>query len=321
MTKHVLLTGASGFVGRHLMPSLIARGYRVTVATRRAIGPGYANVDLVPVSDLRHEIDWTGPLEGVDAVVHLAALAHITSAIPESEYDQINHRAAVRLAEAAARAGARFVFASSVAAQSGPSSKVPLTEEDRPQPTTPYGRSKLRAEQGIAKLSDNFVILRPTLIYGAGVIGNMQRLVRLAQSRVPPPFGLIRNQRSVLAIENMCEAVHFALNSNSALNNVFLVADRDPISTSDMVKQLRMGAGLKPRQLPVPPQILFSLLRLAGRGDIEDKIAGDLIASVAKLEKLGFRWCVNSREGLLALGAMSVNRDADLVGREQLGSR
>jgi nucleoside-diphosphate-sugar epimerase len=305
LARRVLVTGGTGFVGQHVVPNLLARGFDVTVAARQTPAIGLAGAGVVSVGDLRSNIDWNRHLEGMDTVVHLAALAHITSDIPESDYDQINRRATSRLAKAASANGVRLIFASSVAAQCGPSADRTLTEEDEPYPTTAYGRSKLRAEQEIKEVSSNFVILRPTLIYGTGVIGNMQRLVRLAMSRVPPPFSLVANRRSLLAVENMYEAIYFVLNSNAATNKTFLLADREPVSTSDLVTQLRLGAGLNATQIPVPPVLLRTALQLLGRGDMWDKIAGNLVASVAKLEAIGFQWRTKTREGLYALGEFS----------------
>jgi nucleoside-diphosphate-sugar epimerase len=308
LSKRVLVTGGTGFVGRHVVPNLVARGFQVTVATRRTPDIGLPGVNVVAVGDLRGEIDWNGYLKDIDAVVHLAALAHITTDIPESDYNQINRRAAARLAKAANANGCKFVFLSSVAAQSGPSTDRALTERDVAAPTTAYGRSKLQAELEIQEVSSNFVILRPALIYGMGVIGNMQRLVRLALSRVPPPFKLVHNLRSLLAVENMCEAIHFVLNSQEATNRTFLLADREPISTSDLVSQLRLGAGLNATQMPVPPILLRATLQLLGRGYMWDKIAGNLVVSVASLEDIGFQWRVKTRDGLYGLGELSRSR-------------
>src|SRR6185436_11097846 len=102
--------------------------------------------------------------------------------------------------------------------QSGASAHEILTEESIALPTTPYGRSKLRAEEEIRGIIRQYIILRPTLTYGFGVQGNMGRLIGIATSRIPPPLGAIRNSRSLLAVENMCEAVGFVLRPHAALN-------------------------------------------------------------------------------------------------------
>lgn len=305
MSKRVLVTGGTGFLGQHVVPNLVARGFQVTVATRQPSGIGFAGAKVVAIGDLRGEIDWNRHLDGMDAVVHLAALAHITSKIPDSIYDQINWKATARLAKAASSNRTRLIFVSSIAAQSGPAADRVITENDETSPTTAYGRSKLRAEEEIRDISSEFVILRPTLIYGSGVIGNMQRLVRLAMMRIPPPFKLIENRRSLLAVENMFEAIFFVLNSNAAINQTLLLADQEPISTREMVAQLRSGAGLGNAQIPIPSVLFKAVLQILGRGEMWAKIAGNLVVSVTKLESLGFQWRVTTRDGLYALGGLS----------------
>lgn len=306
----VLVTGATGFFGRHLVPHLLDRGYRVLAVTRQG-APRIKGVQQIEIADLEDEIDWPRYVDGVDAVVHLAALAHATSSLPEEQYDKINHRATARLAKAADAAGARFVFMSSVAAQSGASSEEILTEDAIPHPTTPYGRSKLRAEQEIEATVRKYVIFRPTLTYGFGVRGNMGQLIRLATSRIPPPLGAIRNSRSLLAVENMCDAVGFVLRSDSALNQVLLLSDEEPISTAEIVALLRSGAGLSLAPLRVPPSILFGILAVLGRGDVPAKIGGQLVVSVARLRGLGFRWKISTPDGLRTLGTSYRNSPSE----------
>ena len=148
------------FFGRHLVPHLLDREYRVIAVNRRGM-PRIKGVQQIEIGDLEEEIDWARCVDGVDAVVHLAALAHATASIPEERYNKINHQATARLAKATDAAGARFVFMSSVAAQSGASSEEVLTEEAIPQPTTPYGRSKLRAEQEIEATVRKYVYFVP----------------------------------------------------------------------------------------------------------------------------------------------------------------
>ena len=298
----VLVSGASGFYGRHLLPCLRAQDYEIVAVSRRPAEFG-AGVSTLKVSDIADEVDWPRYLDGVAAVVHLAGVAHATSFITEAEYDRVNRDATGRLARAAQSAGAIFIFMSSIAAQSGPSAEHVLAESDDPMPTTAYGRSKLRAEQQVAEAGDRYVIFRPTLTYGEGVLGNMGRLIQLATSRVPLPVGSLHNRRSLLAVENACEAICFALTNDRVLGNTFLLADRHPLSIAEMVRALREGAGMGGGGVRVPPALLSLTLRSLGRADMWDKLAGDLIVSVEKLSRFGFRWKVDTGEGLRALGA------------------
>jgi nucleoside-diphosphate-sugar epimerase len=298
--QRVVVTGASGFFGRHLVPFLDARGYKVVAASRQEMRFPNA-VRAVKIDDIA-DVDWAGVVDGAAAVVHLAGLAHATSFIPESDYRRINVLGTKHIAHAARRVGAKIVLMSSVAAQSGPSSKKILEESDAPIPTNAYGRSKLAAEEEVKSVGRNHVIFRPSLTYGLDVMGNMGRLVKLAISALPPPLGALTNLRSILAVENMCEAVAFALEKDRALGETFLLADREPISVADMVRCLRRGAGYAVGAIPVPPNVLAYVLRRAGRYDLWDKLASDLMVSVEKLDNFGFQWTVGTADALKAFG-------------------
>ncbi|TXN39301.1 NAD(P)H-binding protein, partial [Methylobacterium sp. WL18] len=142
------------------------------------------------VGDLTRPINMAAALSGVDAVVHSAGLAHAMSGAPEDDYRTLNTEATRKLAEAAARAKVRrFVFLSSIRAQVGASAPCVVGEGDEPRPTDAYGRSKLEAERALAETGLDWVALRPVLVYGAGVKGNMAALLRLARSPYPLPLG------------------------------------------------------------------------------------------------------------------------------------
>jgi UDP-glucose 4-epimerase len=313
LVRRILVTGATGFFGRHLVPSLIGNGHFVRAATRRPVKMGDA-VEVVSVGDLTMEIDWNRHIDGMDAVVHLAALAHVSPETPDVEYDAINRRATARLAKASAAVGARFIFMSSVAAQTGPTAVGVLTENDQPLPTTAYGRSKLRAEHEIATMTKKYVVLRPALTYGYGVKGNMDRIVRLAMLRLGPPFGSIQNRRSLLAIENMCAAVNFVLNSDEALKQIFILSDPEPVSTAEIIYLLRNGAGLSGKGLRVPPIMLATVFQLLGRVQEWKKISENLVVSVAKLQSYGFQWKTDTTEAMRKLGALYATNSLPKLG-------
>jgi uncharacterized protein YbjT (DUF2867 family) len=148
----IALTGATGFIGRHLLAALSARGDRVRVLLRRPVAVPEGASSAV-VGDLARPMNMAAALSGVDAVVHSAGLAHAMSGAPEDDFRNSNTEATRKLAEAAQRAKVgRFVFLSSIRAQSGPSAATPLTDADAPAPTDPYGRSKLAAEEALAEI-------------------------------------------------------------------------------------------------------------------------------------------------------------------------
>src|SRR5580704_19450602 len=178
----IALTGATGFIGQHLLRELPNRGHRLRVLLRRPASVPALTASAV-IGDLARPQNLAAALEGVDAVIHSAGVAHAMSGVPEDDYRVLNTEATIGLARAARRAGARrFVFLSSIRAQTGPTAEEVLTEELESRPTDGYGKSKLAAERGLAELDVDWVALRPVLVYGHGVKGNMAQLMQLACS-------------------------------------------------------------------------------------------------------------------------------------------
>lgn len=301
--ERVLLTGASGFVGRHLLQDLLARGYRVRTAGRdmASILPG---AEHVAIADLGMPIDWQPLLDGVDHIVHSAGLAHADGDIPEERYQAVNTQATLALARAAQAAGIRrFVFLSSIRAQSGPIASQPLTEAATPAPTDSYGRSKLAAEQGLAGLDLNWIALRPVLVYGPGVKANMAALLKLARLPLPLPLGGLAAKRSLLAIENLAEAVAFALTPACPARRSYIVADPEPLSVAQMLAAIRSGLGRRPGLIPIPSSLLALTARLVGRGGAYERLANGLVASPATLISAGWRPPAETRAALARLAA------------------
>jgi UDP-glucose 4-epimerase len=281
MTR-VLLTGATGFAGRPLVARLAATGCGVRAVVRRSPSPPLpAGVEVTP-SDLDEPIAWEPMLRGVDAVVHLAGIAHASRDIPQARYDRINHQATAALARAAEHAGIKhFVFVSSVRAQSGPAAAHVLTERDAPQPSDPYGRSKLAAEAAVAASGVPFTILRPVLIYGPCLKGNLATLARIASSPLPLPFGAFANRRSLLGIDNFVSAVMFVLQNPATRGEIFLVAD--PM----------------PNLFWMPPRPMEAMVRLAGGAALWERIGGELVVDPAKLMAAGWLPATDTRAALM----------------------
>ncbi|MFD0935262.1 NAD-dependent epimerase/dehydratase family protein, partial [Methylobacterium trifolii] len=239
MTGLVALTGATGFIGRHLLRSLSERGFRVRVLLRRPVEvPDGASSAVV--GDLTRPMNMAAALSGVDAVVHSAGLAHAMSGAPEDDYRTLNTEATRRLAEAAARAKVgRFVFLSSIRAQAGASAPGIVTEADAPAPTDAYGRSKRDAEGALSEIGLDWVALRPVLVYGAGVKGNMAALLRLAHTPYPLPLGSLAARRSLVSVESLAGAVETVLRAPGRLERPLIVADPDAQTLPEMLAALR----------------------------------------------------------------------------------
>jgi nucleoside-diphosphate-sugar epimerase len=283
----IALTGATGFIGQCLLRELPKRGYRLRVLLRRPSMVPMESASAV-VGDLARPQNMSAALADVDAVIHSAGLAHAMSGLPEDDHRMLNTEATIGLARAAQRAGAkRFVFLSSIRAQSGPTADRVLTEDLPPTPTDAYGRSKLAAEQGLAELDLDWVALRLVLVYGAGVKGNMAELVRFARTPYPLPLGALHARRSLLALDN--------------LRRPLIVADADAVTIPQMITALRRGLGRRPGLLPVPPRVIAAMLRAAGRTETYERLAGSLIADPSALMRLGWRPTVSTADALAAL--------------------
>jgi len=290
----ILVTGATGFVGRALVRRLLADGRKVRAAVRRSSAALPAAAETVLVGDIGPDTNWHTALAGVDAVVHLAARAHVihdSSADALALYRAVNTLGALRLAEAAAAAGIRrFVFLSSVRVHGERSAGAPFTEPSPLAATDPYGRSKAEAERGLATLAASGglepVILRAPLVYGPGARGNFARLVRLVASGVPLPLGAVRNRRSLIYVGNLVDAILRALDHPAAAGETFMVSDGEDVSTPELVRRIARARGRPARLVPVP----LAVLRLAGalidRADEVARLLDDLVVDSSKIRGL-----------------------------------
>jgi UDP-glucose 4-epimerase len=304
MKGTVLVTGATGFIGREVVRHLAASGWRVRAAARGVpeglAGPG---IECCSLPDLK-QIVWRPLLGGVTHVVHLAGIAHATTEIPEAIYMEVNAHSVQRLAQAARAAGAkRIVLMSSVRAQTGPVSDRLVTESDPPRPTDAYGRSKLAAEEALAEVlagsATEWTALRPVLVYGSGVKGNLKALAALARSPWPLPLGALDARRSIVGVRNVASAVAHVLTEPRCAGRAFLVADDPPLTVGEMVAYMRRGLGRSPRLIAVPKAPMNLIARLAGKADAWSRLAGDLVADTSALRATGWSPSQSTAEGLV----------------------
>jgi UDP-glucose 4-epimerase len=296
----VLVTGASGFVGRYIVPALRAAGHDVQTA-------GFSSSAVDYRIGLGADADWSQAVASCDAVVHAGGRAHVLNrAAAESldTFNDINAGGTLALARAAAKAGVRHVvFISSIAAVGEPGAS-PLRETDTPRPSTPYGQSKLAAEQGLMALAEatgmSATCLRPPLVYGPDAGGRFRQMLRWCDLRLPLPFGAISNQRSYLAAENLADAVRVCLAKPEAASGVFHLADEGTLATPDLLRLIGDGLGKPARLFAVPPLALRAL-RPIGLAQPIDKLSQSLVVDGGKFRR-HFDWTppIELRDGIIA---------------------
>lgn len=308
----IAVTGASGFVGSVLTQWLAVRGHEVVAVTRGARLAGSSG-KVRQIAGLSDAEGLRRAFECTDVVVHLAARAHVLrehEADPLAAFRRVNVDGARAVYDAARDAMVRrFVFLSSIGVI-GSGDSAPYRETDPPRPTTPYGVSKLEAEQALAEARASggveYVVLRPTLVYGSGVGGNFRRLLRLAQlaRRLPLPLGGIANQRSFTSVKNLSSAIEAASTHPAAAGQTFLVSDGEDLSTSDLIAQLAAGLGSPARLLYCPTGLLRIAAGALGRKEEMERLLGSLVVDSSHIQRqLAWRPPQSVTEGLAETAA------------------
>jgi nucleoside-diphosphate-sugar epimerase len=298
----IFITGGSGFIGGSLLELLVnSKNYISTIS--RFDYERLNSLDLVVRGDIgqlnkNNKLSTVvkGMLENTDVIIHLAGRAHIASddsTNPLDEYRKINRDATLSLARIAANSGVkRFVFLSSIGVNGNQNNK-PFTERDKPNPEEDYAISKYEAEQGLLNLSKEFdmevVIIRPPLVYGPNAPGNFNTLLRWVLKGVPLPFGLIKNRRSFIALDNLTDFIIHCLNYKDtplACGQVFLVSDGEDVSTSQFLRKVSKAVRSKTILLPIPTSILQLILRVIGKSNIAERLFDSLQVDNSKAKEL-----------------------------------
>lgn len=284
----ILVTGATGFLGRAVAEHLTAAGWTVRAAVRRS-GPDHP-AGAVAVGDLSADTDWTAALANVDVVVHCAARAHVrkeTSPDPLTQFRAVNTEASLALARQAGTAGARrLVFISSIGVNGAGTHGRPFRHDDAPRPHSPYAVSKHEAERGLTALAAEtgleVVIIRPPLILGPEPKGNLATLNRIIATGLPLPFGLVKtNRRDLVSRDTLCRLIETVIDHPAAASQTFLVSDGEPVSTRTLLERMAADQGRSLTLLPVPPALLALTLALAGKRAMGSQLFGDLEIDIA----------------------------------------
>jgi len=292
----ILLTGATGFVGRGFLERMATLDNLELVAALRSTTvslPG--NATSLQVAGLEPDADWQTALRGVDVVIHSAARAHVMRELasnPLAEFRRVNVDGTLNLARQAVDAGVhRFIFISSIKVNGeGTSVGMPYLADAQPNPSDPYGISKMEAEQGLRALAAEtgmeVVIIRPTLVYGPGVKANFLNMMRWLHRGVPLPFGAIYNRRSLVALDNLVDLIVTCIDHPAAANQIFLVSDGEDLSTTELLRRLGLALGKPARLLPVPSWLLEAGAKMLGKKSLSQRLCGSLQVDISKTQEL-----------------------------------
>lgn len=307
--RSVLITGGTGFVGKALVRELLARfDHRVVLASRQLVAQVPKGGEQFLFAQLDAQTDWRVGLAGVDTVIHMAARVHVmndTEKDPLAAFRKTNVDATVNLAKQAAEAGVRrFIFVSSVKVL-GEETLLgrPYTAASTCLPMDPYGLSKLEAEQQLMEIARQtdmaVVIIRPPLVYGPDVKGNMKSMLAWLRRSIPLPFGAIYNKRSLVALDNLVDLIITCIDHPAAANEIFMVSDGEDLSTTDLLRRTARVMGKRVILLPIPAPWLRYGAGMLGKKDIAQRLCGSLQVDIVKTtELLNWKPPITVDEGL-----------------------
>jgi len=292
---HILITGANGFIGKHLSIYLQKNGHMITETCRRCSNNiTHKEQQCFSIGDIDNTTQWQTALTGIDQVIHLAARVHImqeTDKNPLAAFRLVNTEGTLNLAKQAVRAGVkRFIYLSTIKVNGEETSNTPFFADDQPVPQDPYAISKLEAEQKLLELGLEsgleVVIIRPPLVYGSGVKGNFERLINLMNKSIPLPFLEIHNTRSLVSIQNLCSFIQTCVVHPKAVNEIFLVSDGQDLSTSELLKKISHALNKKNTLFYLPKGLLKFLSHILGRNAEYQRLTSSLQLDITKNQQL-----------------------------------
>ncbi len=303
-----LLTGASGFVGGAVLEAAKRRGVDMRPVFRSLdSAKGHPGASLVP--ELDGEAGWAEALQGVDVVIHAAARAHVMREEvldPLTEYRRVNVQGTSNLARQAATAGVRrFVFISSIKVNGEVTlPDRPFAADDAPAPEDAYGISKAEAETELRRIAQEtgmeVTIIRPPLIYGPGVKGNLSSLINWVRQGLPLPLGAVaHNRRSLVGLENLVDLIWVCVEHPKAADQTFLISDGEDLSTTELLRKIGTALSRPARLLWVPAGLIAFTANMLGKRVSAQRLLGSLQVDISKTcELLSWQPSVPVDEGL-----------------------
>ena len=289
--NQVLVTGANGFLGQPLVAALKRRNVNVVCVGRNKSKNDSQLFFAVP--DFCALQVWQKPLLGCDTVIHLAARVHVMhddAKDPLQAFLKVNLHGTVNLAKAAAKAGVkRFVFVSSVKVNGEFTENTPFSENDVPQPQDAYATSKWEAEIALRKIEKEtgmqLVIVRPPLVYGAGVKANFASLLKVVNKKVPLPLASVQAKRSLIYVGNLADAIIICASNPKAAGQTYLVSDGDAISMPQLIKKMALALHKSSYILPFPVSIMHLLAKAVGKTSSVDRLTQSLVIDSSKIRQ------------------------------------
>ncbi|MCF7981146.1 MAG: SDR family oxidoreductase [Pseudomonadales bacterium] len=317
-----LVTGAAGFIAGELLRLLAAKNHTVSVVTRYGMGGLKKTAGEFVIGEINQFTDWKDILTNQSTIIHLANRSHILNDRDKeqlAEYRKTNVEGTLALARQASEAGVkRFIYLSSIKVNGEGTFNRPYCFDDAPDPQDPYAISKWEAEQGLKALCAEsvmeLVIIRPPLVYGPGVKGNLRTLVRAIDRGAPLPLGGISNQRDLISLYNLTDLIVTCVDHPKASGHTFLCSDGCPVSTSELITWIAKARGKKLRLFKLPATILVRLLSIVGKQGLCERLFGDLRIDMTPTQSvLGWEPPVAFEEGVLKAFALDseLNRTTD----------
>jgi nucleoside-diphosphate-sugar epimerase len=269
--NNIFVTGASGFIGQAVCKAFSDLKYSVCGTVRnKDIIPPLPNVKYVSTGDISSNLDWKDLLAGYDYVIHCLGIAEQKNIISKDIFKQINTDVTIKLAEQCVIAGVKkFIFLSSISVLGNYTNYKPFTQSDKANPLGKYAQSKYEAEKQLLKINDKtsleVIIIRPPLVYGLGAKGNMASIVKLLKLRPPLPFGLIKNKKSFIGIDNLVDILTCCIKHPNLKGEVFLVSDDEDVSLTDFLQNITRELGYRLLIFPFPIFLLKFIANFFGK--------------------------------------------------------
>ena len=292
MKNKLLITGATGFVGSHVLQMAITQNREVICPVRSpsaslASPPSAQAV----IGDINSQTDWQAHMHDVNTVIHCAARVHVMNDLasdPLAAFREVNLHGSLRLAEQAAQAGVtHFIYLSTVKVNGEMTrTGTAFTEDDVPQASDPYGISKQEAESALLALGQRtgmaITIIRPPLVYGKGVAANFLSLLIWVKKQIPLPLGSIHNQRSFVFVKNLADFILHCVQNPQAFHQVFLISDGKDLSTTELLREAAKALQVPSRLLPFPASLMSLVANLVGKKNITDRLCQSLQVDSSK---------------------------------------